>query len=224
MSKRIQKTDLFIMNGVDLKSGPDWSCEERLTVETGGVVCGVDEVGRGPLAGPVVAAAVILDPDNIPKGLNDSKKLSAKRRKALDEAIKEKAVAYSIAEISVEEIDRINILQASLLAMRCAVQGLSVTPTGILVDGNQDPEFNLPTHLIIKGDGRSLSIAAASILAKNFRDDLMMKLGEEHPQYEWASNAGYGVPKHMAALKLVGVSKYHRKSFAPIRKILDEKT
>ncbi|UTW56936.1 ribonuclease HII [Kordiimonas sp. SCSIO 12610] len=215
--------DLFSANGADLTKGPDWSLEAKLIKEVEGLVCGVDEVGRGPLAGPVVAAAVVLDPNNIPDGLNDSKKLNEKKRFALDEAIRASATAYAIAEVSVEEIDKINILQASLLAMRNAVKNLPVKVNGALVDGNQNPALDLPTDLIIKGDGRSLSIAAASILAKNFRDKLMTKLGERHPEYGWASNAGYGVPKHMAALKLVGVTKYHRKSFAPIRKILDEK-
>ena len=224
MSKRIQKINLFSASDLDLKKGPNWFCEERLMKETGGLVCGVDEVGRGPLAGPVVAAAVILDANNIPEGLNDSKKLSVKRRKVLDGMIKDSAVAYAISEASVEEIDQVNILQASLLAMRRAVQGLSTKPYGALVDGNQNPKLDLPTHLVVKGDGRSLSIAAASVLAKNFRDSLMTKLGEDYPDFDWASNAGYGVPKHIRALKLVGVSKYHRKSFAPIRKILDEKT
>jgi ribonuclease HII len=171
----------------------------------------------------VVAAAVILDSHNIPNGLNDSKKLSEKKRKVLEADIRERAIDFSIAEVSVEEIDEINILQASLLAMRRAVEALSKFPAGVLVDGNQNPGFDLPTNLIVKGDNRSVSIAAASILAKNFRDNLMTKLGEDHPEYGWASNAGYGVPKHMAALRLVGVTKYHRKSFAPIRKILDEK-
>ena len=224
MSKGIHAVNLFSAQGIDLSNGPDWRCEAAMLKTVTGPVCGVDEVGRGPLAGPVVAAAVILDANNIPEGLNDSKKLSEKKRIALDREIRAHAIDYSIAEVSVEEIDEINILQASLLAMRRAVARLSISPSGVLVDGNQNPGFDLPTNLIVKGDSRSVSIAAASILAKNFRDNLMTKLGEKHPEYGWALNAGYGVPKHIAALKLVGVTKYHRKSFAPIRKILDEKS
>jgi len=214
--------NLFDASGIDLKSGPDWSSEARLIGETGGYVCGVDEVGRGPLAGPVVAAAVILDANNIPDGLNDSKKLSAKKREMLDQEIRSHAISFAIAEATVAEIDDINILQASLLAMRRAVSTLSINASGALVDGNKDPSLGIQTDLLIKGDARSLSIAAASILAKNFRDKLMAKLGEKHPEYGWASNAGYGVPKHLEALKLVGITKFHRKSFAPIRDILDE--
>ncbi|MEX0300408.1 MAG: ribonuclease HII [Kordiimonas sp.] len=187
-----------------------------------GFVCGVDEVGRGPLAGPVVAAAVILNPDNIPVGLNDSKKLTEKKREHLYDLINKVALSVSVAEASVEEIDDINILQASLLAMRRAVVGLDKTAVSALVDGNKDPGLNVPTRTLIKGDGRSLSIAAASIVAKVFRDRLMKKLSEQHPEYGWDKNAGYGVPKHMAALKIVGATRHHRRSFAPIRDILSE--
>ncbi|NVJ96740.1 MAG: ribonuclease HII [Alphaproteobacteria bacterium] len=214
--------NLFDAAGMDMTAKPDWSAEAHMLAEYGGMVCGVDEVGRGPLAGPVVAAAVILDPDDIPSGLNDSKKLSEKKRTALYGLIQEKAVAVSIAEASVEEIDQINILQASMLAMRRAVAGLTPVPTAALVDGNRDPDLNMPTRTLIKGDGRSLSIAAASIIAKVFRDELMKKLSEEHPEYGWGQNAGYGVAKHMAALKLVGATRHHRRSFAPIRQILSE--
>ena len=223
--------DLFDAMNVSLPSGPDFSQEKLLAREidvgiragTQPLICGVDEVGRGPLAGPVVAAAVILDPFRVPVGLDDSKKLSARKREALFETVQTAALAISIAEASVEEIDQINILQASLLAMRRAVAGLSCRPDGALVDGNRDPNFgDLPTRTLIKGDGRSLSIAAASIVAKVFRDQLMAKLGENHPEYDWAQNAGYGVAKHRRALELVGVSPHHRKSFAPIRKILDK--
>lgn len=209
-------------------TGPDYASEQALARELGAApgsaaICGVDEVGRGPLAGPVVAAAVILNPAHIPAGLNDSKKLTAKRRETLYFEIQECAVAYSIAEASVAEIDEINILQASMLAMRRAVAGLGVRPDGALVDGNRDPGFpGLVTRTLIKGDARSLSIAAASIMAKVFRDQLMTKLGESHPAYGWAQNAGYGVAKHREALRLVGVTEHHRRSFAPIRQILDE--
>lgn len=185
-------------------------------------ICGVDEVGRGPLAGPVVAAAVILNPADIPVGLQDSKKLTAKRRALLFDEINEKAICVSIAEASVREIDTINILQASMLAMRRAVAGLAIKPDGALVDGNRDPGFaDLPTQTLIKGDARSLSIAAASIIAKVFRDNLMSELDKIEPAYGWAQNAGYGVPKHLNALKLVGVSIHHRRSFSPIRDVLD---
>ncbi len=223
--------DLFDAMHVSLPSGPDFSAEKSLSCELGfdtgmasyPLICGVDEVGRGPLAGPVVAAAVILDPVRVPVGLDDSKKLTARKRELLFEAIHCAAVAVSIAEASVEEIDQINILQASMLAMRRAVAGLAIRPNGALVDGNRDPDLgDLPTKTLIKGDARSLSIAAASIVAKVFRDRLMTKLGEEYPDYGWGQNAGYGVEKHRLALELVGVSPHHRVSFAPIRKILDK--
>lgn len=214
--------DLFVSAGMDMKSTPDWSAEAEMINSCGGLVCGVDEVGRGPLAGPVVAAAVILDATNIPEGLNDSKKLSGKKRAFLYDQIMEKALAVSIAEASVAEIDEINILQASLLAMRRAVAGLDPAPSAALVDGNKDPELPVETRTLIKGDSRSLSIAAASIIAKVFRDTLMKKLAEEYPDYGWAQNAGYGVAKHLGALKLVGVTPHHRQSFAPIRQILNE--
>lgn len=215
--------DIFTVAGIDLKQGPDWSSEVAMQKEHSGYVCGVDEVGRGPLAGPVVAAAVILDAANIPEGLNDSKKLSEKKRELLFDSIYQKAVAVAVAEATVEEIDEINILQASLLAMRRAVQGLEITPSTALVDGNKDPNLGMPTNTLVKGDGRSLSIAAASIIAKVFRDRMMKKLAERYPDYGWERNAGYGVPKHMAALKLVGVTPFHRKSFAPIRAIIEQK-
>lgn len=223
--------DLFDAMNVSLPSGPDFHAEQSLARELGyaggekpvPLICGVDEVGRGPLAGPVVAAAVILDPAQIPVGLNDSKKLTARKREHLFDVIQTAAVAVSVAEASVEEIDQINILQASMLAMRRAVAGLQVKPEGALVDGNRDPDLGeLPTRTLIKGDGRSLSIAAASIIAKVFRDRLMTKIGESYPDYGWAQNAGYGVEKHRLALELVGVSPHHRRSFAPIRNILDK--
>ncbi len=214
--------DLFDKAGVDVKPKPDWQFEAALKRGGFSPVCGVDEVGRGPLAGPVVAAAVIFDETNIPDGLNDSKKLSEKRREALYDQIMEQALSVSVAQASVEEIDDINILEASMLAMRRAVAGLHVKPEAALVDGNRAPGLEIHTRTLIKGDARSLSIAAASIIAKVFRDRLMKKLSEKHPEYGWASNAGYGVAKHMAALKLVGVTPFHRKSFAPIRQILNE--
>lgn len=213
---------LFDHAGIDLTAGPDWRAEERLMATLGGPVCGVDEVGRGPLAGPVVAAAVILDPARVPVGLNDSKKLTEKARVRLAAEIHEAALAVSIAEASVEEIDTINILEAAMLAMRRAVAGLALRPLGALVDGNRDPLIGITTETLVKGDARSLSIAAASIVAKVFRDELMKNLAEKHPEYGWDRNAGYGVPVHLQALRLVGVTPFHRKSFAPIRDILHQ--
>lgn len=220
--------DLFDAMQVSLPEGPDFTAEKSLARDLGlsterPLVCGVDEVGRGPLAGPVVAAAVILDPARVPAGLDDSKRLSAKKRGMLYEAIVNTAIATSIADASVEEIDQINILEASMLAMRRSVNGLKTKPHAALVDGNRDPNLSgVVTRTLVKGDSRSLSIAAASILAKVFRDRLMKKLGESFPEYGWAQNAGYGVEKHRKALSLVGVSPHHRRSFAPIRQILDE--
>ncbi len=204
------------------QNGPDFEAEKLMISEHSGLVCGVDEVGRGPLAGPVVAAAVILDPENIPNGLNDSKKLSPKKREVLFDIIQETAIAISVAEASVEEIDSINILQASMLAMRRAVYNLPQKAGSVLVDGNSDPRFDLPTLCLIKGDARCFSIAAASIIAKKIRDEKMAKLAQIYPNYGWEQNAGYGVPAHMKGLELVGITPYHRKTFAPISKILNE--
>ena len=186
-----------------------------------GLVCGVDEAGRGPLAGPVVAAAVILDPRQPIAGLNDSKKLSAKRREVLAMEIRERALAWAVAEASVDEIDRINILQASFLAMRRAVAGLSLAPDHLLVDGNRLPR-DLPcrAEAVVKGDARSLSIAAASIMAKVTRDRIMVDLAQQHPGYGWENNAGYPTSEHLAALLNLGVTPHHRRSFRPVYNIL----
>lgn len=213
---------LFENAHIALPCGPDFSAEQRLAADGYARICGVDEVGRGPLAGPVVAAAVILDSNRIPQGLDDSKKLTAKKRKHLALDIYDKAAGVCVAEVSVEAIDQMNILEAAMLAMRNATDGLSPPADAALVDGNRDPGLGVYTETLVKGDARSLSIAAASIVAKVFRDELMAKLGEEYPDYGWGSNAGYGVPRHMEALRLVGVSPHHRKSFAPIRTILNE--
>jgi len=183
-------------------------------------VAGVDEVGRGPLAGPVVAAAVIIDINNIPDGINDSKKLSKKNRLEISNEIIKYSIC-SIAEASVEEIDAINILQASLLAMNRAIEGLAKKPRTILVDGKFKPKTNLPTHTIIKGDGKSLSIAASSIIAKVYRDNLMTGLSKKYPEYLWEKNAGYGTKQHLLAIKKCGVTPIHRKSFKPIHNILN---
>ena len=201
-------------------TGPDFSFEQDAMAQGALRVAGVDEVGRGPLAGPVTAAAVVLDPANIPEGLNDSKKLTAKRRAVLCEAILASA-EVSVAHASVEEIDEINILRASHLAMERALAGLSSLPDLALVDGNLLPR-NLPCagQAIIKGDGRSLSISAASIVAKIRRDYVMWDLAQQYPGYGWETNAGYGSKSHMEALQNLGVTPHHRRSFKPVHNIL----
>jgi ribonuclease HII len=186
-----------------------------------GLVCGVDEAGRGPLAGPVMAAAVILDPANPIAGLNDSKKLSAKRRELLANEIRAKALAWAVAEASVEEIDRINILQASLLAMRRAVEALGIAPEHALIDGNRCPMLlGCTSEAIIGGDGKVASIAAASILAKTVRDAGMLELHAAYPQYGFDRHMGYPTALHLQALHEHGVSPVHRRSYAPVAKLL----
>lgn len=180
------------------------------------IIAGVDEAGRGPLAGPVVAAAVILNPNNIPLGLADSKKLSEKARDALFDPIKSTALAYGIGIASVEEIDDVNILQATLLAMRRAVSYLSLQPTEIWVDGNQDPRTGISARLIIGGDALEPCISAASILAKVTRDRMMLDLDLQYPGYGLAKHKGYGTKYHRDALKHFGASACHRKSFRPV--------
>lgn len=175
---------------------------------------GCDEAGRGCLAGSVYAAAVILPPDYRNDLLNDSKQLSAKKRYALRDMILREAVAWAVGIVTPEEIDKINILNASILAMHRALDALKVRPEAVIVDGNRfKPYRDFPFATIVKGDGKYLSIAAASILAKTFRDDYMDALAEEYPQYDWRSNKGYPTKKHRAAIKLHGVTPYHRKSF-----------
>jgi ribonuclease HII len=185
-----------------------------------GLVCGIDEAGRGPLAGPVVAAAVILDPARPIPGLNDSKKLSEKKRLVLAEMIRERAIAWAVAEASVEEIDRINILQASLLAMQRAVAGLAVRPISALVDGNRCPQLDIPAEAIVQGDGKIASIAAASILAKTVRDAGMRVLHAQYPQYGFDRHMGYPTAAHFKALEEHGASPVHRRSFGPVAKQL----
>jgi ribonuclease HII len=198
---------------------PDFYREQKL-LETYRIIAGVDEVGRGPWAGPVTACAVVLDPDNIPDGLNDSKKLTAKRREILFEQIV-KTADVSIAHVSVEEIDQINILQASLLAMENAVAGLARPADFALIDGNKTPgNLSCPSETIIKGDAKSSSIAAASIVAKVTRDRLMVALSQQYPGYGWETNAGYGTKVHQEGLKTLGVTAHHRRSFKPIHKML----
>ncbi len=184
------------------------------------IIAGVDEVGRGPLAGPVTAAAVILDPLNIPDNLNDSKVLNAKKRDKLFEELKFSSI-YAIAHVSPKEIDKLNILQASLLAMVSAVSNLKVKPDHILIDGNKVPEKLVGrATAVIKGDSKVLSIAAASIIAKVTRDKLMHDLDSEFPGYGWAKNAGYPTKCHMNAIVKFGVTPHHRRSFRPIHNIL----
>jgi ribonuclease HII len=199
---------------------PDFSFEQAAQARGFLQIAGVDEVGRGPLAGPVVAAAVILAPANIPAGLNDSKKLTAKKRDALyDELL---VVAdVSIAEATVAEIDIHNILRASHIAMVRAVAGLRQTADYALIDGNMVPrDLVIPSETIIKGDGRSLSIAAASVVAKVWRDRHMVALAQQHPHYGWENNAGYPTAQHKLGLEQFGVSEHHRRSFKPIHNIL----
>ncbi len=190
------------------------------TAFTGGHVCGVDEAGRGPWAGPVSAGAVILDPSNIPRGLDDSKKLTARVREALEPQIIASAIAWGVGFASVEEIDALNILGATGLAMRRAVEALKVTPALALVDGNY--RFALPcaVQTVVGGDGKSLSIAAASILAKVARDRLMVAMEDRHPGYGFASHKGYHATAHVDALVRLGPSSIHRRSWRPIQRVL----
>ena len=183
----------------------------------GGPVCGVDEAGRGPWAGPVSAAAVILNPKKVPKGLDDSKKLSAKTRESLEIEIKAKAVAWCVGFASVEEIASLNILHAAGLAMRRAIEGLSVAPAFALVDGNY--RFDLPCEIrtVVGGDGKSKSIAAASILAKTARDRLMIEMDARYPGYGFASHKGYHAEIHVEALRTLGPCEIHRMSWAPVK-------
>jgi len=199
---------------------PDFSFEMACLARGHQIIAGVDEVGRGPLAGPVMAAAVILDPAQLPIGLADSKKLSPKRREALFIQISATA-QVSIGQASVDEIDDINILQATFLAMRRALTGLPIRPDHALIDGNRlPPDLPCSGQTIIKGDDRSMSIAAASIMAKVTRDRMMVDLAQQFPGYGWEQNAGYGTKQHIAALAALGVTAHHRRSFKPIHNIL----
>ena len=182
--------------------------------------CGVDEAGRGPLAGSVVAAAVILNPDKPITGLRDSKKLSEAQRDALAEEIKAKALAWHIAEASVEEIDELNILQATMLAMRRAVEGLAIVPELALIDGNRCPVMKIRSEAIVKGDDKVAEISAASILAKTARDAQLMALHQQYPDYAFDQHKGYPTALHLARLAQHGVTPVHRKSFGPVKKLL----
>lgn len=199
---------------------PDYALEAAALAGGARVVAGVDEVGRGPLAGPVTAAAVVLDVGCIPEGLNDSKKLSPRRREALATQIMARC-DWAVGHASVEEIDALNILRASHLAMCRAVAGLRQRPCRVLVDGNMLPrDLPVPGQAVIKGDALSLSIAAASIVAKLLRDRIMVDLAQQHPGYGWEVNAGYPTPAHRRALLDLGITPHHRRSFAPVHNIL----
>lgn len=186
------------------------------------LMAGVDEAGRGPLAGPVVAAAVILDDQQPIAGLADSKKLSARQRERLFDEIRSKALCFCIAEASVEEIDRLNILQATMLAMRRAVEGLRLKPGMVLVDGNRIPVLKIPAEAIVKGDAKVPAISAASILAKVHRDRWCDELDRAHPEYGFATHKGYPTADHLAALREHGPIAVHRRSFGPVKAVLDD--
>lgn len=183
-------------------------------------IAGVDEVGRGPLVGDVVTAAVVLDLDNPIEGLMDSKKLSEKKRKLLSEEIKEKAVAWSIGRANPEEIDTLNILHATMLAMQRAVAGLNITPDYVLVDGNRCPEFGIQSQAVVKGDARVAEISAASILAKVERDEEMIALDQQHPEYGFASHKGYPTKVHLEKITELGVLDCYRRSFKPVANVI----
>ena len=193
----------------------------RGIVDVEGLLAGVDEVGRGPLAGPVVAAAVILEEKRTIRGLNDSKLLTADERERLDREIRKRAVCVSVASASVAEIDSLNILRAALLAMQRAVEGLAEQPQIVLVDGNQRPTLAMPVRTVVGGDSKVRSISAASIVAKVYRDRLCLQLHDEHPQYGFDSHKGYSTPEHLSALREHGACPHHRRSFAPVRSVLD---
>jgi ribonuclease HII len=202
-----------------MENNMDWlEYENNVKLKGYKAVCGVDEAGRGPLAGPVFAAAVLLPENTVIDGVNDSKKLSEKKREALFEIIKEKAISYSIAYSTVEEIEDINILNATMLAMKRAVEGLSIPADYALIDGNKIPLLDIPCEYVIKGDAKSMSIACASILAKVSRDRLLYKYAEDFPQYQFDKHKGYGTKVHIEALKEYGPCPYHRMSF--LKKIL----
>jgi ribonuclease HII len=205
-----------------MRSKKSWPAEQLfLSLDRPGLVAGVDEAGRGPLAGPVVAAAVILDELAPIKGLKDSKVLTERARERLFDEIRARALCCSIAQASVEEIDTLNILQATMLAMRRAVDGLRLRPHKVLVDGNRLPPLTMAAEAIVKGDAKVRAISAASILAKVYRDRLCVELHAQHPQYGFDGHKGYPTPAHLAALHAHGACPQHRRSFAPVRAVLD---
>ena len=211
-SKISAKSDrLFPTLMLELEAGAAWN----------GLICGVDEAGRGPWAGPVSAAAVILNPDDLPPGIDDSKALTEKRRAVLEPVIKAKAVAWGVGFASVEEIDELNILHATGLAMRRAVEALDHPPVHALVDGNYRFKLPCPVTPVVKGDSRSLSIAAASILAKTARDRVMIEMDAVYPGYGFAGHKGYNAPVHQKALQTLGPCPEHRRSWAPIKALLN---
>ena len=210
----------------DVVAAVEWACgwefELAARAEGARLIAGVDEVGRGPLFGPVVAAAVILPPEAKLDGLNDSKQLCEADRERFDAVVRELAVCWAVAEVDVQTIDRINILQASRLAMRLAVSRLAREPDCLLIDGNQRIECGCSQRTIVQGDARSLSIAAASVIAKVYRDRMMRDLDERFPGYGLARNKGYGSVEHRAALKRLGVTELHRRSFEPVAQVCDQ--
>ena len=198
--------------------------EPFVSAYTGYLLAGVDEVGRGPLAGDVVAAAVILDPKQPIDGLDDSKKLTEKKREALFPIIQQQSLSFCVARASVAEIDKINILHASMLAMKRAVEGLAIQPEHVLVDGNRIPPWTYPAEAVVKGDSRVAAIAAASILAKVVRDREMVAFDNQYPEYGFAGHKGYPTKVHMAALEKYGPTPIHRKSFGPVKQQLEQMT
>ncbi len=202
-------------------SRPEPPRQLGLLWDTPGLMAGVDEAGRGPLAGPVVAAAVILDDEHPIAGLADSKVLSEKRREQLFDEIRAKALCCCIAEASVEEIDEHNILQATMLAMRRAVEGLRLKPAKVLVDGNRLPTLKIPAEAIVKGDAKVQAISAASILAKVHRDRLCLQWHASHPEYGFAAHKGYPTAEHLQALREHGLTPWHRRSFGPVKALLE---
>lgn len=188
------------------------------------LICGADEAGRGPIAGPVVAAAVILHPEQPIEGIKDSKKLSEKKRERLSEEIKSKAYCWAIAQCDPEEIDELNILQASLLAMKRAIEALPVAPSKALIDGNRAPKLSIPAQAVIQGDATEATIGAASILAKVERDRQMLLWHQHFPHYDFAKHKAYPTVAHLEALRTHGISPIHRKSFRPVRELIEAKT
>ena len=208
-----------------MRSNKPWRAElVALPWDVPGLVAGVDEAGRGPLAGPVVAAAVILDDLKPIPGLADSKTLSARQRERLSEAIHARALCFSVAQASVEEIDQLNILQATLLAMRRAVMGLRLKPHKVLVDGNRLPTLDIMAEAVVQGDRKVTAISAASILAKVARDRWCLEIDAEYPLYGFAAHKGYGTAQHLAALQRHGATPWHRRSFSPVAQVLLRET
>ena len=208
-----------------MRSNKPWRAEQvALPWDVPGLVAGVDEAGRGPLAGPVVAAAVILDDLKPIPGLADSKTLSARQRERLSEAIHARALCFSVAQASVEEIDQLNILQATLLAMRRAVMGLRLKPHKVVVDGNRLPTLDIMAEAVVQGDRKVPAISAASILAKVARDRWCLEIDAEYPLYGFAAHKGYGTAQHLAALQRHGATPWHRRSFSPVAKVLLRET